>query len=76
MGSTLINTDAACLLEAEQRWLLGLCSLTFELRGGRREGAWPAQRMMTVAGARAKCLAGDRPLQRRVRPHCGLAQRG
>ncbi len=46
-----------------------LSALTFELSGRRREGAWPAQRMMTLAGARAKCLAGGCPLERRVRPH-------
>ena len=45
------------------------CCLTFELRGGRRDGAWPARRMMAPAGARAKRLAGGRPLQRRVRRH-------
>jgi hypothetical protein len=47
---------------------LGLCGLTFELSGRHREGAWPAQRMMTLAVARAKRLAGGGPLERRVRP--------
>ena len=45
------------------------CCLTFELRGWRREGAWPARRMMTVSASRAKCLAGGSPHERRVRPH-------
>ena len=45
-----------------------LRGLTFELSGRRREGAWPARRMMTLAGARAKWLAGGGPLERRVRP--------
>ena len=45
------------------------CGLTFELRGAPREGAWPAQRMMTLAGARAKRLAGVRPFERRVSRH-------
>jgi hypothetical protein len=45
------------------------CGLTFELSGPRREGAWPARWMMTLAGSRAKRLAGGGPLERRVRPH-------
>jgi hypothetical protein len=44
-------------------------SLTFELSGRHRQGAWPAQRMMTLAVARAKRLAGGGPLERRVRHH-------
>jgi hypothetical protein len=43
-----------------------LCRLAFELRGSHRHGAWPAQRMMTLAVARAKCHAGAGPLERRV----------
>ncbi len=50
------------------------CCLTFELRGRCREGAWPARRMMTLAGARAKWLAGGGPLERRVRHHNSLPQ--
>jgi hypothetical protein len=41
--------------------------LTFELSGGRREGAWAARRMMTLAASRPKRLAGGRPLERGVR---------
>jgi hypothetical protein len=48
--------------------LVPLCGLTFELRGERRDGAWPARRMMAVSASRAKCHAGASPLQRRVRP--------
>ena len=43
--------------------------LTFELSGRHRVGAWPAKRMMTLAGSRAKCQAGGGPLERRVRSH-------
>ena len=58
----------------EHTYLTGcVCGLTFELRGRSREGAWPVQRMMTLAGARAKRLAGGGPwLERRVRPHLRL----
>ncbi len=49
--------------------------LTFELRGRNWEDAWPARRMMTLAGARAKRLAGGGPwLERRVRRHWHLAR--
>ena len=48
---------------------LGIRGLTFELRGERRRGAWPAGRMMYHTGRRAKCHAGASPLERRVRPH-------
>ena len=34
--------------------------LTFELRGRRRCGAWPARRMMDHNASRAKCHAGWR----------------
>ncbi len=50
---------------------MGLCEmrgLTFEPRGEPRCGAWPAGRMMTHSGNRAKCQAGASRLQRRVRP--------
>ena len=43
--------------------------LTFELSGRHRVGAWPAKRMMTLAGSRAKCQVGGGPLERRVRRH-------
>ena len=49
-----------------------LCGLTFELSGHRRIGAWPAKRMMTLAGSRAKWQSGGGPLERRVRPHLGF----
>jgi hypothetical protein len=56
----------ALTLEArESQWL------TFELRGERRHGAWPAGRMLYHTGRRAKCHAGASPLERRVRPHFG-----
>jgi hypothetical protein len=60
------------------RWKACLWGLTFELSGGRRRGAWAARPMMTLAGSRPKCLAGGRPLERRVRPHQGSqgARRG
>ncbi len=45
------------------------CGLTFELRGARRCGAWPARRMMYHSASRAKCHAGVRPLERRGGPH-------
>jgi len=51
-----------------------LCALTFELRGERRCGAWPARRMMDHNASRAKCHAGARPLERRVRAHLEAAQ--
>jgi hypothetical protein len=43
------------------------CCLTFELRGARRYGAWPARPMINSTASRAKCHAGARPFQRRVR---------
>ena len=49
--------------------LVFTCGLTFELSGRHRIGAWPAKRMMTLAGSRAKCQAGGGPLERRVRAH-------
>jgi len=50
-----------------------VCWLTFELRGRKRHGAWPAKRMMTASASRAKCHAGGGPwLERRVRPHLQL----
>jgi hypothetical protein len=42
-----------------------------ELRGRRREGAWPAKRMMTLDASRAKRLAGGGPFERPVRRHSG-----
>ncbi len=54
----------------------GSCGLTFELMGVRRCGAWPARRMMTASASRAKCHAGARPLERRVRPHLAAAHLG
>jgi hypothetical protein len=54
-----------------RRWL------TFELRGRSRDGVWPARRMMTLAGARAKRHAGGGPwLERRVRRRRLSASRG
>jgi hypothetical protein len=50
-----------------------VCGLTFELSGRHRIGAWPAKRMMTLAGSRAKCQAGGGPLERRVRRRLGTA---
>jgi hypothetical protein len=41
--------------------------LTFELRGALRYGAWPARPMIDSTAWRAKCHAGARPLERRVR---------
>jgi hypothetical protein len=55
-----------------KRQRLWICGLTFELSGRHRIGAWPAKRMMTLAGSRAKCQAGGGPLERRVRPHLVL----
>ena len=37
------------------------CCLTFELRGRRRDGAWPARRMLSLGASRAKCQAGGGP---------------
>jgi len=45
------------------------CCLTFELRRERRDGTWPARRMIRMSASRAKCHAGASRLQRRVRPH-------
>jgi hypothetical protein len=58
-----------CFRIVRWRTVGSLCGLTFELSGPRREGAWPARRMMALAGSRAKRLAGGGPLERRVRPH-------
>jgi hypothetical protein len=58
-----VHSDSG-LKARKLRWL---CSLTFELSGGRRRGAWAARRMMTLAALRPKCLAGGSPLERRVR---------
>ena len=52
-----------------------LCGLTFELRGRRREGDWPARRMIDserLAG-QAACRWRS-PLERRVRPHLVTAE--
>src|SRR3990167_6268565 len=54
--------------------LLSMCGLTFELRGRSREGAWPARRMMTLDGARAKRLAGGGPA--RVKGYAALCGEG
>jgi len=48
----------------------GLSRLTFELSRPRRDGTWPARRMMTARALRAKCHAGVGRLERRVRQHC------
>ena len=54
--------------EADECKVLRLCALTFELRRERRDGAWPARRMIRPSASRAKCHAGASRLQRRVRP--------
>lgn len=45
---------------------LRLCGLTYELRRERRDGAWPAGRMMGRSGKRTKCHPGASRLQRRL----------
>ena len=44
--------------------------LTFELSGGHWQGAWEAERKMTLAASRSKCPAGGSLLERRVRHQC------
>jgi hypothetical protein len=46
-----------------------VAGLTFELRGARRRDALAAKRMMHHAASRPARLAGERPLERRVRHH-------
>jgi hypothetical protein len=44
-------------------------ALTFELSGRSRQGAWAAERMMTLAAPRPKCPAGGGLLKRGVSRH-------
>jgi hypothetical protein len=44
-------------------------AVTFELSGPHRQGAWAARLMIDGTALRPKRLAGEGPLERRVRPH-------
>ena len=58
------NGDGRCKQKAHRG------GLTLGRRRGRRDGTWPAGRMMNQTGKRAKCHAGASRLQRRVRAQC------
>jgi hypothetical protein len=63
---------AAALSRTQPRGTLAFkCTLTFELSGRSRHGAWAARRSIDQGVARPKCHAGGGPLERRVRPRSG-----